>query len=242
MRKTKETEHYIFNYQKGSLAEKDIESIINLQENCYDYICKVLNVRMKRKIKYFLCESPEEVGRAYGDNEPANGFAKFPDEIYAVYNEKVKCTGPHEDAHIISYNALGNPKQPLLREGLAMFFDEVWFGIPNKAWVKVFIAKNLYKNLSLLKETKRFYDLPETITYPESGAFVHYLISVFGIEKFKEFYKTAGSDFDKSFFETFGISLNEFEDRMVRYIGNIAYNKSICKTVEDYLKKENLLK
>jgi len=28
----------------------------------------------------------------------------LPNEIYAVYNDKVKCIGFHEDAHIISYN------------------------------------------------------------------------------------------------------------------------------------------
>jgi hypothetical protein len=197
---------------------------------------------MKRKIKYFLCDSPEEVGRVYGDNEPANGFAKFPDEIYAVYNEKVKCIGPHEDTHIISYNTLGNPNQPLLSEGLAMFFDKVWWGIPNEAWVKVFIAKRLYKSLSSLKDKERFYSFTDTITYPISGTFVHYLISVFGIEKFKKFYKTAGSNFDKSFLETFGISLNEFEGRMVKYIGSIEYNKSIYQTIADYLKNGGLLK
>ncbi len=131
----KETEHYIFHYHKNSFAEKNIDEIMALQERCYSYICKVLKVKMDRKIQYFLCETQEEVGKMYGDNEPANGATKMPDKIYAVYNEKLKCVGTHEDAHIISYNTLGNPKQALLREGLAMFFDKVWWGIPNEAWV-----------------------------------------------------------------------------------------------------------
>gem|GEM_PF-4463047 len=39
------------------------------------------------------------------------------------------------------------------------------------------------------------------------------------------------------FLETFGTSLDKFEGRMVKYIGNVEYNKSIYKPIADYLKK-----
>ncbi len=238
----KEAEHYVFHYRKNSFAEKNIEDVTNLQENCYDYITSVLRVRMKRKIKYFLCDSPEEVGELYGDNEPANGAVKYPNEVYAVYNEKIKCVGPHEDAHIISYNTLAKPVQALLYEGLAMFFDEVWLGIPNNAWVSVFIENGLYRSLSLLKEREEFYRFSETITYPLSGVFVRYLISVFGVEKFKKFYKAVNEDFDKNFSEIFGMSLDQFENKMIGYAGNIKYNGNIYETIENYLKREGLIR
>ena len=109
-----ETEHYIFNYGENSCAEKDIEKIADMQEKCLECICNTLKTTPSFKIRYYLCDSPEEVGRAYGDNETCNGFADIPDKIYAVYNENVKCIGFHEDAHVVSYT-INRPNSPAIR-------------------------------------------------------------------------------------------------------------------------------
>lgn len=122
-----ESKHYVFHYMPGSQAELDIVKIAAEQEVCFQYICNVLDLEPSFKIKYYLYNTPEELGRIYGDNEPCNGFAKMPDEIYAVYNETVKCIGFHEDAHIISYT-INRPDSPAIREGLAMYFDRKWWG------------------------------------------------------------------------------------------------------------------
>ena len=80
-----ETEHYIFHYGAGTAAERDIEKIAALQEGCFSHICAVLGLTPDFRIEYFLCDSPEEVGRICGDDEPCNGFADLPNRIYAVY-------------------------------------------------------------------------------------------------------------------------------------------------------------
>ena len=98
-----ESEHYLFHYLPQSIAEKDIVEIACEQEKSFEEIVDVLMVIPPFKINYYLLNSAQEVGEEYGDNEPCNGFAREPHDIYAVYNEKVKCIGPHEDAHIISY-------------------------------------------------------------------------------------------------------------------------------------------
>ena len=108
-----ESEHYIFNYGEDTKAERDIAEIAAYQEACFHYICSFLGVKPDFKIEYFLCDSPEEVGRIYGDNDPCNGFAAPPDKIYAVYNEQVQCIGFHEDAHIISF-LVKRPKCPAI--------------------------------------------------------------------------------------------------------------------------------
>ena len=100
----------------------------------------MLNTRPVFKIEYFLCETPEDVGRIYGDNEPCNGFAAPPNKIYAVYNEKIQCIGFHEDAHIISYT-INRPDCPAIREELAMYFDRKWWGIQNLDWVGFFLKE-----------------------------------------------------------------------------------------------------
>ena len=96
-----------------------------------------------------LLDTPDLVGEIYGDNEPCNGFASPPDSIYAVYNEEVKCIGPHEDAHLISYT-INRPKSMFIREGLAMFFDKFWWGKTNEDWVKSFLHDNRYIDINQL--------------------------------------------------------------------------------------------
>lgn len=236
------SQHYIFSYHRGSVAEKDIAKITTLQESCYEYICAVLKVIMDRTIHYFLCESPEEVGKLYGDNEPANGTVKMPDKIYAVYSENIKCIGFHEDAHLISYNTLARPQLTLIREGLAMFFDKVWWGIPNEAWVQVYIETGIYPRLPILADQKKFHRYSDAITYPIAGVFVNYLIALYGIETFKNFYKTVNDNFAKCFLRVFAISVRQFENKMVKYLKNIEYEKSIYDAVYSHLKEIKILK
>ena len=64
----------IFIFAIDSVAEKDILKISKNQENCYKEICDFLGVTPSFKIQYFLLETPELVGRIYGDNDPCNGF------------------------------------------------------------------------------------------------------------------------------------------------------------------------
>ncbi len=238
MWKIKESEHYIFHYHENSYAEQDITNIIDMQENCYEYICEVLDVKLDKKLNYFLCNSPVELGVLYGDNEPCNGFARMPDEIYAVYNENIKCIGYHEDAHMISYNTLSRPPQNFIREGLAMFFDRTWWGISNFVWVDYFLKSNKLIRFCDLIENSNFFKHSDMITYPLSGAFTEYIITVFGIGTYKEFYKNLGEDFNLCFQESFGISLDEAELKFFKYLSNISISKDIIKIIEKKLEIE----
>ncbi|WP_142413891.1 hypothetical protein [Hathewaya massiliensis] len=239
---TNESDNYIFNYHVGSVAEKEIEEIMNLQETCYDFICTCLDVNIGIKIKYYLCNSPEEVGELYGDNEPCNGFARKPNEIYAVYNDNVKCVGFHEDAHIISYN-IAIPPQTFMREGLAMFFDKVSLKMPNYAWVKFFINTNMYISIEELIINKNFYKYSDLITYPIAGAFTEYLISTFGIHKYKTFYSSLKKDnFESSFIEAFKMPISITNTKFVRYINSVGINDTIFSIIRNELGKRNLLK
>ena len=89
----KETPHYIFHYHANSKAEREIDEIAACQEDCFKKICEVLKVVPEIKLEYYLCDSPEEVGRfcgeLCGDYEPCNGFADSPNKIYTVYNDEI---------------------------------------------------------------------------------------------------------------------------------------------------------
>ena len=187
-----ETEHYIFNYNENSKAERDILEIAKYQESCYEYICNVLRMKPDFKIEYFLCETSEEVGRifgdAYGDYEPCSGFCDLPNKIYAVYNVEVQCIGFHEDAHVISY-LINRPESCAIREGLAMYFDRKWWGIQNLDWTGYFIKTNKFIPINQLLNDDIFFNRDCTITYPIMGAFTDWLIATYGIDQYLVFYK-----------------------------------------------------
>lgn len=187
-----ETAHYIFHYNENSKAEHEIKEIAACQEACYEHICDVLKVVPPFKLEYYLCDSAEEVGRfcgeLCGDYEPCNGFADAPNKIYAVYNEEVQCVGYHEDAHLISY-VLNRPESVAIREGLAMYFDQTWWGIENSKWVNDFLKTGQYISVVSLLDDEIFYSKDCAITYPIMGAFTEWFIENYGIEKYLQFYK-----------------------------------------------------
>lgn len=183
-----ETDHYVFRYFPGSPAERDISKISSTQEESWQEICHEMGVTPDFKIHYYLLNTPEEVGIAYGDNEPCNGFTRPPDRIYAVYNDQVQCIGPHEDAHIISYT-INRPSQSFIREGLAMYFDKVWWKRPNEVWVTEFIKDGRYISVEKLLNNEEFYNYSDAITYPIAGAFTHFLISKIGMVHYLQLYR-----------------------------------------------------
>lgn len=210
-----ESEHYIFNYNKNSKAEADIEEIAACQEACFQYICSVLNVKPGSKIEYVLCDTPEEVGRIYGDDEPCNGFTSPPNTIYAVYNDSIQCIGFHEDAHIISYT-VNRPDCPAIREGLAMYFDKKWWGIQNADWTSYFLKQKLYLPIDELLDENTFFDSDCAISYPIMGAFTDYLISTYGIEAYMAFYSQ--QDMALAMTEVFHKTPNELNHDFEAYI------------------------
>ena len=183
-----ESEHYIFRYGANTKAEQDIVKIAAYQESCFQYICSVLGVTPEFKIEYYLCDSPEEVGRIYGDNDPCNGFAALPNKIYAVYNEQVKCVGFHEDAHIISFT-INRPACPAITEGLAMCFDRKWWGIQNLDWTGHYLKTGRYIGVDKMLNREGFFSEDCSITYPIMGAFTDWLIATYGIERYMQMYK-----------------------------------------------------
>ena len=176
---TFETEHYIFHYGAGTAAERDIEKIAALQEGCFSHICAVLGLTPDFKIEYFLCDSPEEVGRICGDDEPCNGFADLPSRIYAVYNDAVQCVGFHEDAHLISF-VHNRPVCPAVTEGLAMYFDRKWWGIENLDWTGYYLKTGRYLPMDRLLDREVFFAHDCAFTYPIAGAFTDWLLTVYG--------------------------------------------------------------
>lgn len=229
-----ETEHYLFHYGENTKAEQDILEIAAYQESCFRYICDVLGVKPAFKIEYFLCDSPEEVGRIYGDNEPCNGFAAPPNRIYAVYNQQVTCIGFHEDAHIISFT-INRPDCPAIREGLAMYFDRKWWGIQNLDWTGYYLKTGQYIPVDRLLDEKFFFAQNCAITYPIMGAFTDWLIAAYGAGKYMEMFKQR--NMEEAMMLTYQKTPEELNKAFIDYVRLFQIDEALVQRMETLLKE-----
>ena len=218
-----------------------------LQEGCYSFISNCLGTEAQGKIHYHLFDTPEEVGTQYAithdddDDEPCNGFA-LPDtmskdgmnHIYAVYNEKVKCIGFHEDAHIISYS-FGRPTSKFVREGLAMYFDRYWWGIDNYSWTRWYLEKGDILSLEKLLDNDEFDEFADTTVYPIAGAFTSYLIQRYGMNKYVDFYRTSVASGQDAFKIIFNEPVSVIEKEFINYIEMFRLRDEIRKLMLKYL-------
>lgn len=232
-----DSENYIFNYQESSYIEKNIEQIAVEQEKCFRYICSVLQMKPDFKINYFLFETPNEIAKISNDRfdtdyETLNGFA-YINEIYAVYNESVKCIGFHEDAHIISF-VEGYGDSIAVIEGLAMYFDRQWWGIHNLHWVNYYMKKNVFVPVNkLIEDNDFFYSISDIISYPIMGAFTEWLINTNGIEKYKRFFKDENAV--AACEEIYKCTLVEMNNLFMDYVSLFSLDEGLYERMESLL-------
>lgn len=214
-----ETEHYIFNYKSGSLAEKEIVQIIDLQENCYREITDTLKFVPQNRIRYWLCDTRKEVKEVSGFEYEVNGVTYTTPEdprIYAVYNEEKKCVGYHEDTHAIACQ-YASPNSAAIVEGLAMHFDKGWWKIPNELCTYVYIRDKRYVPIKNMITDEKFYETADMISYPIMGAFTSFLIKKYGIEKYLKLYQKQ-DDWIAAFENIYHVQLSVLEEKFVQTI------------------------
>jgi len=187
-----QTPHYRLFYHRGSLAQKHIASIARWQEKCYKQISALLGVQYESSIRMYLCDSPAEIAQITGC-PPCNGMTFDYDLIYAVFNEQVQCLGPHEDAHILSYQ-MAIPESIFVKESLAMYFDGAYHGVQNERIAGEWIRSHSDFEVTSLKENRVFIGLPEPISYPLAGAYASWMIHHYGVSAYLKWYCNAGSE------------------------------------------------
>lgn len=237
-----ETEHYVFHYLENSLAARDIETIAAEQERCYEKICRLLNIQYQRKISYWLYGSPDVIGGYFWDGEPCNGLAfdsetgddigtvvslsgkdedRFtvePFSVHAVYEERIKCLGEHEDTHIIMSQLCPEPESMFLVEGIAMFMDGKWWGRENRLWAQEYRKNGELINTAevICMDEDQFYDLESAKTYPVGGAYTEFIAERFGMDKFLKLYCSGNPDRDAE--EIIGKSLSELHELFAEWL------------------------
>jgi hypothetical protein len=194
-----ETPHYFFYFQKESLAEKNIKSIIDIKEVHYEKVLNWLKLNNNRKINYYLYPSLKEKKFLMGDNSLGNAIweeleienresnsKKF--EIHVVYSEKCKFIGEHEDTHLLSLP--WGLSIYLFCEGLAQYMENSFMGEDLHVVAKKLLQKNKLYSLEWLLENSNWNNVDSVVIYPQVGSFIKYLIESYGKENFEKVYQS----------------------------------------------------
>jgi len=188
---TKESENYIFHYFQDSVAEREIDNIINIQEESFDKIIRVLGVEKPTdKILYYIYPNKDIKRELMGDG----GFAQaiFSDySIHILYTNEDKPIGEHEDTHLLS-SPLGLATG-FFAEGLAEYLS--WGRIVLNKTKDEWLEEGKGKILPIEKivpheDWMKTPDENFMYYYSFAGFFVGKMIERSGIDNFKDFYRS----------------------------------------------------
>ncbi len=208
-----ETGCCIFHYITGTAAERDLAQLTALAEASFAEVEARLQADLREKLVVTF------VGRVLGHGGYASGelVLSYLDRDYAGGGREEVFL--HEGTHVID-REFAPARLTLLAEGLAVYVAGGHFRaepLPERA--AALLALGRYLPLRQLADN--FYQSQHEIGYLEGGAFVHYLIHTYGLERFKAFYGSFRNDdrrpqseqLDAALQQFFGAGLEEMEQR-----------------------------
>ena len=174
--------HFDVFVEAGGLAERDLQKVVAVLENSHANLERLLGSPLQERSQYFLVSSRARMKELIGFE--ANGVNNGPVSI-GVYNEDVKIVASHEICHWQARNLWGRNQGLWINEGLAVYSDNQWNGLPLHLVAKWLLDHDKLIPLSdLLPDgwPKKYSDL---ITYPELGSFVKFTYERYGRDAVK---------------------------------------------------------
>lgn len=208
-----ETTCCIFHYVTGTAAERDLEALTRLANASIAEVEAALGENLEEKLVVTF------LGRVLGHGGYATGelILSYLDRDYAGGGREEVFL--HEGTHVIDRN-FAPARLTMLAEGLAVYVAGGHFRaepLPERAAALLAIGR--YIPLRQLADD--FYKSQHEIGYLEAGAFTHYLVNTYGLERFKAFYGSFQGDdrrpqseqLDAALKESFGLGLEDMEQR-----------------------------
>lgn len=222
---SRSSKNYVFKYLSGSEAERDMDFIVSVQEAAYEHIISFLGLPdPARKIVYYFYQNikskKELMGNGWYAHAVYNEFC-----VHALYTKKVKPIGAHEDTHLLSLPlglSIG-----FFQEGLAEFMSgRAWDGNSHLYYVRRGYSMGLFPVIGDLMEHDawlRTDDRQAIYYYSLAGEFVRYLITIYGLPKFKSLYSLitrsmSGGDNSNVFLRLTGTSISKCGDDFIKSV------------------------
>lgn len=192
-----DSEHYRFHYIEGSVAEREIEYIVEIQETAFKQVLDFLEVSQpEKKIFYYLYPDSATKERLMGSSWFAQ--AVYEDyAIHALYTEVDRVIGPHEITHLLSLPfglAIG-----FMQEGLAdRMVGKDWYGnLFLDTMREALKDEHFLISPDLLIAHQAWHDIPDGYTrqyYALAALFTDYLIDGYGKQKYLQLYAALSRD------------------------------------------------
>ncbi len=191
-----ETENFNIYYRPGTRTEREIELIATDHEWRYKEIAEFLNVDPDEKIISYIYPDSDIRGKFIGayNTTIANPIHK---EIHLVYSSFPHDLLKHELVHVMA-SEFGSDILKIspgigLMEGLAVASDWENNGLSTHQWAKLLKGRSNAIDIETIMGLS-FWLQPSATSYTLMGSFCRFLIEEYGIEKFKEFYRTGDTD------------------------------------------------
>ncbi len=120
--------------------------------------------------------------------------------------------GAHELAHVITFNCLGVPGSRLFSEGYANWLDNTYAEKYLFDWMKFWGFSRILTLQQLIEGTSE-----EKIYYPNSGTFIKFLVSKYGIEKANSLFTINNKDLTEAFKKTLGKDADQLQAEYNNY-------------------------
>ncbi len=223
---TYKSKHFNIYYYPSSLAEKEIDNIVEQREKAYSDISKYLNTDIKIYVDLYLFNDAETKERE--TNHRGAGWA-FDNVMVEIYNDVVKCHPYHELVHVFADMIYGTTIS-FFSEGLAVYISESAYNRDFGDYVNY----NTYEKVKNFKNNNELFSLKEMfslqigesiskpkISYPQAASLIKYLYELLGKDKFFELYKKLKDSYS---IDDINANIKEFEKYCDATIEEINYS------------------
>ncbi len=215
---TAESECCVFHYLTGTAAERDLPEIRAAAEAAFAHAETVLGVEKTDRTVFTLLSrllghggfASAEISLTYIDRNPAGSH------LFNLF--------AHEGTHLLD-RKFAQMKPTLMTEGLAVYVAGGHFK-PDNLEQRAAALLALGRYLPLEGLANSFYPAQHEVGYLEGGAFITYLVTRFGWERFKAMYAsfqsapTEAQMLDNGLQLHFGSSLAELEADWLRHLSS----------------------
>jgi hypothetical protein len=208
------TNKLIFFYAPDSVLSKGnaIQDFAVKRAAAYDDITKALQIQDGRKVKFFIYDNDTVAKTLIRQNA---GFAQ---STVGIIHTKVNQTVGHELTHVLSRAINGRPPpNRVLDEGLCVWMD-------HKPADHLAEGRRLLESNNLPSASQMIEMLggKDESCYSAAGAYVGYLLTKYGVEKFKELWGSGKTSYDEQFARIYGKSQAEMDTEWRAFLKSYA--------------------
>jgi hypothetical protein len=202
------TSHVVFHYLPDTWVVSEIKGIAIEHETAFADNVEFLELDYEGPIDVYLYTSEESFYRATARDA---GFAiNEASEVHTRwFAEDDHQTPGHEITHVITYQAIGQPSEALLGEGIAVWLD-------HGGNVYHSLCAELYAKGQLVPLSDFIGDGWDgsAAAYYEAGSFVGFLLESYGVDKFRKLFTAA--DLDTALKKTYRTNLAALEKKWIK--------------------------